>query len=260
MTRRPRTPQQILVECAITRPEDIDLEAIAWLERAKVVYRNLDGYEACICGSAELGRAMISIQAGAYAMRRRFSLGHELGHWEHHRGQHLMCQKQDIGGSGRRSFGHLREQTANSFAAGLLMPELLLKPRFREAGRLNMRNVEQLASAFQVSKTAMAYRLIELDYEPGLLVCHSAAGRRWFKRSPSIHDRWFPSDNLDPDSNAHDILHSGAENDRHACAIPADAWFDVPWADQMEVREQSFGGVAGEVVSLLIATDDRMLV
>ena len=259
MTRRPRTPEQILAECAITRPEDIDLEAIAWLEGAKVVHRNLDGCEARIHGSAKLGRAMISIQVDAYEMRQRFSVGHELGHWEHHRGQNLMCQKQNIGGSGRRSLGGMREQTANGFAAGLLMPEGLLKPRFREAGTLNMRVVEQLASAFRVSRTAMAYRLIELDYMPGLLVCHSAAGRRWFKRSPSIHDRWFPSRSLDPHSNAYDILHSGAENDRYASAIPADAWFDVPWADQIEVREQSFRGAEGEVVSLLIAIDGRML-
>lgn len=55
--------------------------------------------------------------------RQRFSLGHEPGHRERHRGQILMCQSDDVGGNNRRA---PKEAAADRFAADLLMPGFLL--------------------------------------------------------------------------------------------------------------------------------------
>lgn len=255
----PRSAEDILRELSILRPQDIDLEAIAWLQGAKVKYRKLDGCEACIRGDAKLGRAIISVEEGAYERRQRFSLAHEIGHWEWHRGQILHCQKEHIGGSGRRQGGLSRERSANRFAAELLMPSFMLREALRAFSKFDMYVVGQLADAFAVSKTAMAYRLIEMDDHQGFLVSHTKAGRQWFVRSRSMGHRWVPTNMLDQRSGAYDILYNGAENDRFMSIVEGDIWFDVPWASEIEIREQAFRVSEDEVMTLIVAKDERML-
>lgn len=255
----PRSAEQLLSDLSIERPQEIDLEAIAWLQGAKVKYRPLDSCEACIRGSAELGRAIISINEDAIPSRKRFSLAHEIGHWEWDRGKVLRCKKEDISGSRGRSGGISRERMANKFAAELLMPGGMLKTALREFRKFDMYVVRQLASEFNVSQTAMAYRLVELDHEPCMLVAHGPNGRRWFVRSKSLARRWFPGDALDSQSSAYDILHGQAEDDRFMSTIEADTWFDVPWARDLEIGEQSFRTAPDEVMTLIVAKSESML-
>ncbi|WVX47213.1 hypothetical protein ROLI_002790 [Roseobacter fucihabitans] len=181
----------ILQELAIMSPEEINLEEIAFCHGAKVKYRELDGCEAYLLADTGLGRAIISIDDRAHTRRRRFSLAHEIGHWERHRGQLLMCSKEDIGGSGGRARkGLSREKSANQFAAELLMPEFILKPILRDFRKFNMRAVCEIAKTFTVSKTAMAYRLVELDHEPFILAAYSKSGYHWHIASKSIDRKW----------------------------------------------------------------------
>ena len=86
MTHHPRTAGRLLESLSINEPEGIDLEAIAWLNGVKVKYRGLDGCDTCIAGRADVGRAIISIDNRSLPRRQRFSLAHEIGHWEWHRG------------------------------------------------------------------------------------------------------------------------------------------------------------------------------
>jgi IrrE N-terminal-like domain len=86
--------------------------------------------------------------------RRRFTLGHELGHWVcqvlEGDGAPVYCRSDEVGvGEGRA-----REREANIFAAELLMPEPLVRERFSE-----LRQVADLARAFAVSSEAMHWRL-----------------------------------------------------------------------------------------------------
>ncbi|WP_211099119.1 ImmA/IrrE family metallo-endopeptidase [Acuticoccus yangtzensis] len=255
----PRSAEQILSELSIGRPQEIDLEAIAWLQGAKVKYRPLDSCEACIRGSAELGRAIISINEDAMPRRQRFSLAHEIGHWEWDRGKILRCKKEDINGSQGRLRGISRERMANKFAAELLMPEGMLKKALRDFRKFDMYVVRQLSAEFDVSRTAMAYRLVELDHEPCMLVAHGRNGCRWFVRSKSLSERWYPADTLDPQSNAYDILYNEAEDDRFMSTMEADIWFDVPWARDLEIGEQSFRTAPDEVMTLIVAKSEGML-
>ncbi|MDV7142991.1 ImmA/IrrE family metallo-endopeptidase [Tropicimonas sp. TH_r6] len=258
MTHQPRTAQRVLESLSIRDPQGIDLEAIAWLSGAKVKYRELDGCDACIAGRADVGRAIISIDNRALSRRQRFSLAHEIGHWEWHRGHQLLCSKDDIGGSGK-SRGLSKEAAANRFAAELLMPRFMLKDAMRDFNRLDMRTVRKMATHFDVSLTAMAYRLVESDFHPSLLIAYGKEGRRWFVRSKSIDEKWFPKDTLDRQSGAYSILFEGAGDDGYMSTVEADTWFDVQWADQVDVGEQSFRTQDDEVVTLLVARSDRML-
>lgn len=255
----PRPAEVILQSLSISDPLDIDLEAIAWLQGAKVKYRELDGCEACINGRADLGRAIISVDSRSYDRRQRFSLAHEIGHWEWHRGQQLMCSKKDIRGSGRLRSGLSREAAANRFASELLMPKYMMKDVLRDFKRFTMKTVQEMADAFNVSKTAMAYRLVEIDFQPSLLVAYGKQGRKWFVRSKSVSEKWFPRDMLDSESGAYGILFNGDPDDRSMSTFDADTWFDADGSDGVELGEQSFRTGDDEVVSLLVARSAEMM-
>ena len=255
----PQSAEDILKDLAISTPEEIDLEEIAFCQSAKVKYRELDGCEAYLLTDTKLGRAIISIDDRANPLRQRFSLAHEIGHWERHRGQLLVCSKEDISGSGGRKNGLSREKAANQFAAEILMPEFMLKPILRDYRKFDMYAVRQLAGLFNTSNTAMAYRLVEMEKEPCILAAYGKSGRAWHISSKSIGHRWWPRRLLDPQSNAYSILFDGAPDDATMSNLDADTWFDVQWADQIEIGEQSFRVDDDLVMALLVACSDRML-
>ncbi len=97
--------------------------------------------------------------------RRRFTLAHELGHWvcQYEQGhvEPRYCRSDEIGvGVGRRL-----EREANTFAAQLLMPEVVLR---REAAELKL-NLHALARLFEVSVPAMKVRLQQLSLLPSYM-------------------------------------------------------------------------------------------
>ncbi|WP_102873399.1 ImmA/IrrE family metallo-endopeptidase [Phaeobacter inhibens] len=208
---------------------------------------------------ATLGRAIISIDKRANRLRQRFSLAHEIGHWEQHRGQLLVCSKEDIGGSGGRRNGVSRERAATQFAAELLMTEVMLKLILRDYRKFNMHAVRQLARTFNTSKTAMAYRLVEMVKGPCILAAYRKSGCVWHISSKSIGHQWWPQRVLDPQSNAYSILFNGFRDDATMSDLDADTWFDVPRADRIEIGEQSFRVHDDLIIAPLVASSERML-
>lgn len=90
------------------------------------------------------------------AMRQRFTIAHELGHYVL---QHEDAPR-DYPSQFSSSVGDPKERAANQFAAELLMPASAVR-KVVESGR--MQHVEELAQAFQVSPVAMNYRLTNLN-------------------------------------------------------------------------------------------------
>lgn len=98
--------------------------------------------------------------------RKRFTIAHELGHYF----LHLKYKKEDEtfvdkdinffrGKATESSENRNKEVEANRFAAELLMPADFIK---REWDNSNVRSVDFLAKKFQVSPSAMGYRLVNL--------------------------------------------------------------------------------------------------
>lgn len=110
----------------------------------------------------------IVVAKGMDARRRRFSIGHELGHFllENHRpreGHHqFACSHADLRFEDSRGADRARkmEAEANRFAAQLLMParRILTNLRSREP---DLREIIHLAKDFNVSKAAMARSYID---------------------------------------------------------------------------------------------------
>lgn len=244
-----------LKELGVSEPSEIDLEAIAWTLGARVRYQPLDRCEARIIGHGD--QAIITINSRSQPRRQRFSLAHELGHWKHHRGRLLVCRADEIGqaSDGRSPM----ERIADTYAADILMPSYLFQPLARTLSKLTFQSIRAFADTFDTSMTATAIRLVEKGHFPAILICHGLQGRKWFVRSPSVPDRWFPQKELHSDSYAFDILFGKNGDDTVLHKIEADAWFDRQEAARYEVREQTIRTGDEEILSLILIDDEEML-
>ena len=105
-------------------------------------------------------------------VRRRFTIAHELGHYQLHRRANANTQafidrtvyfrKDDSDG-----VSHQMEMEANAFAAGLLMPEVLLDEYLEKNPQMHLEktaDIKALADEFDVSRPAMEYRLKNLGF------------------------------------------------------------------------------------------------
>ena len=249
------TAEQILRRLGVARASEIDLEAIAWdLGVVGIKERELDGCEARIVGLGN--RAIVSLDPRPIPGRRRFSLAHELGHWIHHRGKTTFCRKEDIGDA--RNFVGV-EQTANTFASDLVLPGFLVAPLARRANRLTLSLVDEIAGQFRTTKSATTLKLLQLGEFPSVVIKYDLSGRRWFKRSSLVPDRWFPANSLDHDTYAFDLLHGARTEQTTPRKAGAEAFFDRHGADQFEVYKQSFRTADQEILTIVILFDHNML-
>jgi IrrE N-terminal-like domain len=95
-------------------------------------------------------------EARRWPPRRRFTIGHELGHWVMHRAgqQSLFCRRTTVDESGAAAAPDIEEE-ASAFAAELLMPRwLFVREHARHGG-----NVEALCAAFNSSRVATERRV-----------------------------------------------------------------------------------------------------
>jgi hypothetical protein len=100
-------------------------------------------------------------EARAWPSRRRFTIGHELGHWQMHRDgqQSLFCRRASVDEQPPPAPRVTDiEEEASRFAAALLMPQWLM---VREHARLGG-DLDQLIKTFRTSGVAMKRRVADL--------------------------------------------------------------------------------------------------
>jgi Zn-dependent peptidase ImmA (M78 family) len=108
------------------------------------------------------GYALIGINSKEAAVRQRFSVAHELGHFFLHKEKDAFIDYRDKKGSSSLT---PRERQADMFAAALLMPRKMVEMDARQLGRdgLIEDEIDKLAERYEVSSDAMRYRLINLN-------------------------------------------------------------------------------------------------
>jgi len=108
-------------------------------------------------------------EAAQWPTRRRFTIGHELGHWFLHQGKQtaLFCRHGSVeapeGDAGKATAGAVAErppldpieEEANYFAAALLMPARLIRREYDRPGR----TFGAMCESFRSSGAAMGRRL-----------------------------------------------------------------------------------------------------
>jgi len=250
-----KVAEEIIKVRGISQPEDIDLKAIAKTLFAYIEELPLVGCEARIIGNNRT--ATISINSRSIYERKRFSLGHELGHWQLHKGINFSCRDEDIGCSFSNSKS--KEREADQFSANLLMPGFIFNPLAKSFKHIDFDSIEKLAKRFKTSFLATAIRFIDSNDVPAMIVCHDRRKRVWFKASNDIPSRWFPQDTLDEYSFAYDILFKGESKDEKQQLVSASSWFDCKGGDEYEILEQSKPYGEDMVLTILEFHDVDML-
>ena len=248
-----RPAEELLTELGITDPDDIELEAIAHCVGVEIEYRRLANCEAQIVGYRD--RAIVYVSSDTRPPRKRFSTGHELGHWHHHRGRSFVCRSSDIGQPIDEKSKDAERQ-ADAYSGDLILPPFLVAPRLERMGEISLDGIAALASDFNASVTASAIRTIRMTRQPLILVAHDLLGRNW--QWPSITaGRMRVRDDVDSRSSAF-VSMVGGNKAASPRKEPANYWFDRRHVEQFEVRVQSFRTNEGEVLTLIRVLDSKM--
>jgi hypothetical protein len=176
-------------------------------------------------------RGIITVRAdAAYPGRTRFSIAHELGHFELHRKAEALwnCSSKDMNTWFKNKERDSRELEANDFAAELLMPEKFIKPEFDKQPPA-LAHLKDLANRFQMSLSAMAFRFAELTDE-ACAVVFSRAGMITHSHKSVLFDKqkyWIPQGRLSAYSHAYNA-HAGKASPTSMAEVDASAWFQLP--------------------------------
>jgi Zn-dependent peptidase ImmA (M78 family) len=131
-------------------PPPVDIERVAREQGVAVDYV---GRPSGFHGQVIAGRAVIEVARADPPHRRRFTIGHELGHYIlEHNPVSSAANEWELGDPRQAN-----EREADIFAAELLMPEEWVREDWKE-----LRNARQMAARYFVSEEAMWYRLEEL--------------------------------------------------------------------------------------------------
>lgn len=235
-----------IAELGISDPRDIDVDAIAYDARMLVEYEALEGCEAMLVGVGD--RAIATIRPSGVRGRERFSVGHELGHWEMHRGKSFVCRADDL--DRNLASDKPREREADEYSAHLLMPTVFFGAAVRALGKPGFKEIDGLSVDYETSLLATTIRLADIDALPVIVACYSDQGLKWSKAAKHVPRRWWLRGQLDDDSFAHDLL-SGGSGVASARKQPGEVWFENDDAENYEVTEDCILGKRGEVLVLL---------
>lgn len=144
------------------------VEQIARAEGIQVVRSPASGTESAFL-LRDGRRVIIGVNSRTSSTRQRFSIAHELGHWDLHEGEPLIVDhtirinKRNEVSSAATDW---QEIEANAYAAELLMPRNLVQravERELDFGIVTREGLTlTLAREFDVSTEAMGFRLINL--------------------------------------------------------------------------------------------------
>jgi hypothetical protein len=205
------------------------------------------------------GRELMLVRLGnpdTSRHRVRFSTGHELGHWHHHRGQSFVCRSSDIGRPVDEKSKDA-ERLADAYSGDLILPPFMIRPRLERQGEISLEGITEVAGQFDASVTATAIRTVKITRQPLLLVAHNLLGRKWQWPSLAVGDMRVRED-IDTRSSAFACI-AGGRRGSAAKKEPAHYWFDRRHVEQFDVRVQSHRTTEGEVLTLLRVLDLRMV-
>ncbi|WP_040395327.1 ImmA/IrrE family metallo-endopeptidase [Aromatoleum toluclasticum] len=185
------TPVAIVGEILRQNPQmpfPVPLEALAAVSGIeRIEDMTTEGFEGMLMTNPEKSRGVILVKANGNHHRRRFTIGHELGHYflPWHRQTKFSCTAENIkdpGGDFKAARGQEMEAEANAFASELLMPSREFTKRLRSFGEPDIAQVVELSSLFGTSIEASARRLMNLsDYPVAFVFSRHDTIRYWTK-------------------------------------------------------------------------------
>lgn len=152
----------------------IPIEALATaLDIKDIADLETEGFEGSLLMDQYRSHGIILVNKSARGGRRRFTIGHELGHFciplhKPVRGDKFLCSRDDMRlwtASEQDSYARM-EVEANKFSALLLMPPPLLRAYMSRLGDPDLSHVLAIHEDFEVSKDAAARAYAQYHNEP----------------------------------------------------------------------------------------------
>lgn len=259
------TANQLINELGINDFTDLyRLEEIAWARGVLVTDGKLEGAEASLVISYSKGVITVSTNIQDQR-RRRFSIAHELGHFELHRGSKelLICINQDILES-NKELSNKFEQEANEFASELLMPKRFFAPLCL-GEEPSLVHISNLANKFMTSLTATALKYIKFCNEPVAIILSRNNKIQWFQSSADFEKlrddlNLFisPQGILEPDTLAAKLF-KDSNYPKKKTRTRTSSWFtDGKYNKNSTVQEHSIAMPTYDEVLTLLWVDDEI--
>ena len=222
---------QIISKLGLRDHKDIvrHLTEICAHQGAMIKYSELEDCEGRLVVNGDKGVITVK-DSEDYPGRTRFSIAHELGHFELHRKQNQSwsCSSFDLENRFKSESVKDLEEEANSFASELLLPSKFFKPMAMDVTP-ELNKIEQLIEEFETSLTATLCRYTEVT-QHAVAVVFFKGGRLWFQRisSPMRDMRfWAAPGKLNKGTVASSM--SSANNDSNGFQdVFIDAWMPEP--------------------------------
>ncbi len=228
--------RQIIQELRILSPDEISIEDIAWERGAWVREGPLEGADGRLVRGSSRGIILVRGDIPEPG-RKRLVVAHELGHFELHRDADptALCVEEDFHQWYKR---RPEEPEATEFAAELLMPDVLFRPR-SEAQTPSFETIEELASDFQTSLTATAVRYVESSRHRCALVVSTRGKAKWLVRSEEFRYWIHPGTVLHENTYAADFFR-GTNLPAGMQTVLASAWIqEGHFGSTVTIKEES---------------------
>ena len=254
-TKAQAAASKLLRRFGVRDPRQLDLEDLAMALGVVVMDAPLLGAEArLVRQGSKKGLIRVSEDISEEG-RRRFAIGHELGHWSQHQhtSQLSLCLASDVVGYR----GSREELEANAFSACLLLPGRFLRETYRAAPSLDL--VHTIAEELVTTLTATAVRVVETTNDPCVVVFTDLeTGRvQWWRRSSRCPRAWLQSQQpISQLSGVSEILKG--EQETALETVDSAAWFDhVEGSEAYVVYEESMRLGNYPTAITLLAVDYR---
>ena len=177
---------ELLAKIKVGSPDEIDLEVLAYAAgKLLIEVGGLNTAEGRIVASPG-GGGVIRVRTGLNPGRARFTVAHEIGHYVLH--PLIPHDRQHTARDFTIWNDASEEAEANVFAAELLMPEFLFKPRFR--GKIpSLALLDSLAVEFKCSLMATIFQYVHYTNEQVALVVSDGGNISWVKRAKNFWPR-----------------------------------------------------------------------
>ncbi len=222
------TAESVLDRLGISSPDDLLLlKEIVYARGAILRELQLEGAEACLLIGP--GRPIITVSSSSSIShhRRRFSIAHELGHLEMHRGTGLLinCTKRDIQDKADNT-NIDTEQEANQFASAFLLPSRFVEQPFLE-NEPSFDIISEWATKLDTSLTATAFRFARFTPEPMAIVYSVRGIIQYFQPSAEFLELGvFPDVKNSVGRNTEaGKLFQGVATNNHWHEVKASVWF-----------------------------------
>lgn len=157
----------------------------------KIVEEDLDKIEGGLLANSEKTKGAILVNKRSWEERKRFTIGHELGHFlilDHYpeSSNQSLCTHDDMKETDTSQNAKRMETEANMFSAHLLMPTSIFRREIKKTEILSIKDILQLANKFKTSKEATGNRYVHLVEKPCAVVFSKEGTIRYMNASPDF--------------------------------------------------------------------------